>query len=237
MADYSGADYPTEQFARVRPDDYEPDHEPAPGRPRRWPIVVLTLVVMAALIGGVALWLGNGDDKQAGSSESSAAESTSQVQVPPSTKPPGQQPGTIRLPEGGTAKLVRRELTADGTLPIPDGLEEATWWGAGLGAPKGASLLSGHVNWKGKKGPFDELWRDKVGQMVEIVDASGGRWTYKVTEVLTLAKGDLPSQADKLFGQGGPHRLVLVTCGGEYIGGTDGYKDNRIVFAELATRP
>ena len=78
MADYSGADYPTEQFARVRPDDYEPDHEPAPGRPRRWPIVVLTLVVMAALIGGVALWLGNGDDKQAGSSESSAAESTSE---------------------------------------------------------------------------------------------------------------------------------------------------------------
>jgi hypothetical protein len=30
---------------------------------------------------------------------------------------------------------------------------------------------------------------------------------------------------------------VLVTCGGAYIGGADGYRDNRIVTAGLVVRP
>ncbi|MFB9431269.1 class F sortase [Streptoalloteichus tenebrarius] len=146
----------------------------------------------------------------------------------------GQQPGTVRLAQGGTARLVRREVTADGTLPIPEGLDEATWWGAGLGAPAGASVLAGHVNWKGAKGPFDELWRAEKGQRVEVVDTSGRRWTYQVSEIVTVHKDDLPARAEALFGQDGRHRLVLVTCGGDYVGGTDGYRDNRIVVAEPA---
>lgn len=47
----------------------------------------------------------------------------------------------------------------------------------------------------------------------------------------------LAEQAEKLFGQDGPHRLVLVTCGGEYVGGTSGYEDNRIATASLVSRP
>jgi hypothetical protein len=50
-------------------------------------------------------------------------------------------------------------------------------------------------------------------------------------------KTKLAEQAEKLFGPDGPHRLVLVTCGGEYVGGTDGYEDNRIVTASLVSRP
>lgn len=148
-----------------------------------------------------------------------------------------QRPGTVRLPEGGTAALVRRELTEDGTLPIPDSLDEATWWGAELGAEHGAALLSGHVNWKRVQGPFAELWRNRPGQQVSVVDVEGGTWVYRITQVVTVDKHDLPSVAERLFGQDGPHRLVLVTCGGDYVGGTDGYEDNRIVTAELVRRP
>lgn len=180
------------------------------------------------------------DDGSAGQAVggTSALETSEQISTPVTTStPPGQAPGTVRLAEGGTAKLVRGELTSDGTLPIPDGLDEATWWGAGLGADKGAALLSGHVNWKGGKGPFDELWRQKVCQRVVVVDAKGGKWVYEVTEIVTVHKDDLPGKAEKLFGQDGPHRLVLVTCGGEYVGRTDGYKDNRIVLAKLVSEP
>lgn len=148
-----------------------------------------------------------------------------------------QRPGTVRLPEGGTAALVRRELTEDGTLPIPDSLDEATWWGAELGAERGAALLSGHVNWNRVTGPFEELWRNRPGQEVRVVDTAGGTWVYRITEVVTVDKHDLPSMAERLFGQDGPHRLVLVTCGGDYVGGTDGYEDNRIATAELVRRP
>jgi hypothetical protein len=148
-----------------------------------------------------------------------------------------QQPGTMRLPGGGTAKLVRQELTDDGTLPIPQGLDEAAWWGATLGAEHGAALLSGHVNWKGKKGPFDELWRLKDGQNVEILDTAGGHWVYRVDEILTIGKDNLAERASALFGQDGPHRLVLITCGGDHVAGTEGYADTRIVSASLVLRP
>lgn len=148
-----------------------------------------------------------------------------------------QRPGTVRLPDGSSARLVRTELTDTGVLPIPRGLGDAAWWGAKLGAAQGAALLSGHVNWEGKRGPFDELWRMKAGDDVSVADARGGRWVYRVDNAVTLPKETLPEQAAKWFAQTGPHRLVLVTCGGDYVGGTEGYDENRLVTAKLVTRP
>lgn len=173
----------------------------------------------------------------------SNARAAAAVELAPTTSatrasaPEGQDPGTVRLPRGGTARLVRRELTADGTLPIPADLGEATWWGAGLGADRGVAVLSGHVNWGGRTGPFAELWRDHPGQRVSVRDSSGGRWVYRIVDTLTLHKDELPQHAARLFAQDGPHRLVLVTCGGGYSGPGLGYVDNRIVTAELLTRP
>jgi hypothetical protein len=143
----------------------------------------------------------------------------------------GQRPGTIRLPLGGTAALVRAEVGADGTLPIPDGLGEATWWGSGLGAPVGATLFAGHVNWRGKVGPFNELWQDRVGQVVSVADAQRKTWRYRITKVITVGKNELPQRAKEFFGPTGAHRVVLVTCGGRWVGGSDGYASNRIVIA------
>ncbi|MGQ0840810.1 class F sortase [Actinokineospora sp.] len=156
---------------------------------------------------------------------------------PPATKPPappepvGQQPGTVRLTKGGTATLVRRELGPDATLPVPDGVREATWWGAGLDATAGATVLAGHVNWRGQTGPFAELWGARAGDAVSVVDAEGRTWRYRVAQVETVTKHDLPVRAEEFFGQRGPHRLVLVTCGGQWVGGQGGYESNRIVVA------
>ncbi|OLF17083.1 class F sortase [Actinophytocola xanthii] len=145
--------------------------------------------------------------------------------------PQSQPRGTVRLTEGGTATLVRREVT-NGVLPVPDDLNEATWWGAGPNAPSGATVLAGHVNWNGAIGPFAELWRSERGDGVTVVDARGAVTRYTVTEILTLDKDELPAQAADLFAQSGPHRLVLVTCGGRWVGGADGYAENRIVLAQ-----
>ncbi|SFB28348.1 Sortase family protein [Amycolatopsis marina] len=221
-----------------------PDESGRTRRPRRraWLAAALGLLAVAVTLAGVVV-LGAPEPPPPApvravptTGAELAAETTAEATVerPVATV---QRPGTVRLPEGGTARLVRRELTDDGTLPIPDSLEEATWWGAGLGAERGAALLSGHVNWNRVKGPFDELWRNRPGQEVRVVDTEGGAWTYRITEVVTVDKHDLPSVAERLFGQDGPHRLVLVTCGGDYVGGTDGYSDNRIATAELVRRP
>ncbi|GAA4543724.1 class F sortase [Amycolatopsis samaneae] len=154
---------------------------------------------------------------------------------PPSPPPPQpQRPGTIRLPGGGTAVMVRRNLGPNAELPIPDNLGEATWWGADLTAAGGASVFAGHVNWRGAIGPFAELWDEKIGGEVTVVDAKGKTWRYKISQLVTVHKNDLPQRADDLFGPSGPHRVVLVTCGGRWVGGPQGYEENRVAVADPA---
>lgn len=151
----------------------------------------------------------------------------------PQTDVPGQRPGTIRLPDGGTATLVRKEVQGpNAVLPVPEDLTEATWWGAGLGAPHGASVFAGHVNFDGRVGPFAELWHTEVHDEITVLDSAGKAWHYRVSQVLTLHKDDLPSRSAALFSQDGQHRIVLVTCGGRWLGGTTGYAQNRMVVAE-----
>ncbi|KOX21486.1 peptidase C60 sortase A and B [Saccharothrix sp. NRRL B-16348] len=159
------------------------------------------------------------------------AATTTTTPPPPAAEPPKQQPGTVRLPAGGLATLVRAEVTADGALPIPEGVGEATWWGVDLGAAEGATVLAGHVDWKGVTGPFDELWRMAVGQEVTVVDTAGRTFRFKVSGVEAVRKEALPSRAVELFGPRGGHRLVLVTCGGRWVGGDTGYEENQVVTA------
>ena len=145
--------------------------------------------------------------------------------------PPKAGPGSVRLPGGGTAALVRREVK-DGVLPVPEGIGEATWWGTELAAAEGATVLAGHVDWKGAKGPFAELWQAQNGREVVIADSAGKEFRFRIKQIETVRKEDLPARAVEFFGPRGPHRLVLVTCGGTWIGGQQGYEANRVVIAE-----
>jgi LPXTG-site transpeptidase (sortase) family protein len=205
-------------------------------------LVLAGVISLVAIIGFAAVTVFSGGDvaprpamaHQEQPPAPSTPEPVAAQQAPPAPKPAGQPPGTIRLPQGGTAELVRGEIDRTGTLPIPNGVDEATWWGAGLDAPTGATVLAGHVNWKGAVGPFAELWKSAQGQQVTVLDAGGRTFEYKITDVVTVHKNDLPRRAAELFGQGGEHRLVLVTCGGRYIGGDTGYDENRIVVATPA---
>lgn len=154
---------------------------------------------------------------------------------PPAAPPPAQsQPrNTVRLAHGGMATLEPKEVV-NGVLPVPEGVRQAAWWGAPLDGQTGATVLAGHVNWKGQTGPFAELWNAKVGDVVTVVDANNQTYTYRVRELVTVHKNDLPARAQDLFGQDGAHRLVLVTCGGRWVGGHDGYEENRVVIADPA---
>jgi hypothetical protein len=142
-----------------------------------------------------------------------------------------QLPNTIQLPHGGNAYLVHVQVANDGSLPIPSGVDQAVWWGTGLTATQGATVFAGHVNWAGVTGPFAELWNDTTGDVISIKDNAGKQWRFRVTQVLTLNKSTLPQQAPALFSASGPHRIVLATCGGEWVGGTLGYADNRVMVA------
>ena len=160
-----------ERVKNPRLTDFE---APAPRSRLRWIPAGAGVFLIAALVLVLAVFTGNDQQTaQAGGAAQAVSTASAAGHDDASAGAAAQQPGTMRLPGGGTAKLVRQELTDDGALLIPQGLDEAAWWGAKLGAEHGAALLSGHVNWKGKKGPFDELWRLKDGQNVEILDTAG----------------------------------------------------------------
>ncbi|HEX7308282.1 class F sortase [Lentzea sp.] len=145
--------------------------------------------------------------------------------------PPKAGPGSVRLPAGGSATLVRKEVK-DGVLPVPDGIGEATWWGTELSGAEGATVLAGHVDWRGAKGPFAELWQAQNGREVVIADSAGKEFRFRIKQIETVRKEELPARAVEFFGPRGPHRLVLVTCGGTWVGGQQGYEANRVVIAE-----
>ncbi|MFL6126597.1 class F sortase [Actinophytocola sp.] len=158
--------------------------------------------------------------------------------APPAASPaatpearPAQPDNTVRLARGGTATLVPMEVV-NGVLPVPEGVRQAAWWGAALDASTGATVLAGHVNWHGATGPFAELWQAAVGDTVTVVDKDGRVYRFQVRQLVTVHKDQLPGRAQELFGQDGGHRLALVTCGGRWVGGHDGYEENRVVIAE-----
>jgi hypothetical protein len=209
---------------------------------RRWLAVLIGVLACGFAVAGVAVLAPGAPPPEvplvvALPSPGAPLELPADVTTAPQVPRAAQHPGTVLLPGGGTAKLVREEVTSKGVLPIPQGLERAAWWGVELGTAHGASLLSGHVNWAGTTGPFNQLWSIRQGQEVNVVDTAGGHWVYRISAIVTLHKDALPAQARTLFGPDGPPRLVLVTCGGDYVGGTDGYDENRIVTADLVTRP
>ena len=198
------------------------------------------VVVAAAVAATVFVFTGGAG----GAGDTHAAEGPSttpriSVSLPTSTgssEEAAQPPGSVRLPDGATADLVKRDVRDDGTLPVPQDLDKAVWWGAGLGE-SGAMLLSGHVNWDGEPGPFKELLEVDSGERVSVHDDSGAEWTYQVDDVQKIDKDELPSKAPELFKQRGEHRLVLVTCGGEFVGGSQGYVNNVIATAHLVSGP
>jgi hypothetical protein len=151
--------------------------------------------------------------------------------APSEPSAPSPQAGTVRLPAGGVARLVRQDVH-DGVLPVPAQLNRATWWGADLHAQRGASVFAGHINWCGRIGPFAELWTARIGQEVTVTDFDGMTAVYRISQLFSLNKDELPQRAPNLFAQTGTHRIVLVTCGGEWVGGAQGYAQNRVVLAD-----
>lgn len=117
----------------------------------------------------------------------------------------------------------------DGVLLPPDDPQVLGWWaqGAKPGVLRGGALITGHTVHTGG-GAFDDLDTLHKGDQVRIRTVKGVI-DYEVTGVTIYRKGRLARDAERVFSQSGPGRLVLITC--EDWNGS-GYDSNAIVFAE-----
>jgi Sortase domain len=144
----------------------------------------------------------------------------------------GVVPVALALPARGlTAPVVPAVTGPDGALVLPEAPSVVGWWtpGALAGALTGTAVVAGHVDTaEAGPGALAVLREVEVGEPVVLRGADGRAVTYRVTARRQHPKVELPRD---VFATGGPHRLVLVTCGGAFDRTTRHYSDNVVVHA------
>ena len=147
----------------------------------------------------------------------------------PRPDPAAGVPTGIVVPKLGVDAPVVPIGVVDGVLLPPDDPQVLGWWaqGAKPGVLRGGALITGHTVHTGG-GAFDDLDTLHKGDRV-LIRTVRGTIEYDVTGVTIYRKGRLARDAERVFSQDGPGRLVLITC--EDWNGT-GYDSNAIVFAE-----
>lgn len=143
--------------------------------------------------------------------------------------PPLDPPVEVRF-DGRVAAVDDVGLDADRQVVIPDDVRRAGWYEPGPvpGADVGSAVLVGHVDDRTQGlGTFAGL-RDLIaGDLIEVRTAAGGVLAYDVVSLEQFAKTEVPMA--RLFATDGPHRLVLISCGGDFADGS--YSDNVVVTA------
>ena len=98
------------------------------------------------------------------------------------------------------------------TLVPPSDPTRLGWWadGAEPGAARGSALIAGHTVHTGG-GALDDLEDVRRGDAI-VVRTDHGTIRYVVQSVHVYRKGRIADQAERLFSQQVPGRLVVLTC-------------------------
>jgi sortase (surface protein transpeptidase) len=122
-------------------------------------------------------------------------------------------------------------VEADGQMTVPAEVDRVGWYRFGpVPGAEGSAVLAGHVDsWDQGLGAMAPLRGAEVDDEVLVTDAAGSETRWRVVSRDLLDKEALP--LDSLFGRTGEPRLVLVTCGGEYLPDLRSYQANVVVVA------
>jgi LPXTG-site transpeptidase (sortase) family protein len=128
------------------------------------------------------------------------------------------------------ARVVPTGVTQRGNAQIPRDGDVIGWYeyGAAPGDARGSTVLIGHRDTRAEgPGALFDLDELNPGARVRVTDGKRSV-TYRVVELRSIDKAGLP---DTLFRRGGPHQLVLITCGGAYLPEAGGYQENLFAVA------
>ena len=208
------------------------------------PRSVLPLVVVLMLVGLFCAGVGLGQlfglpsspglstvgGSHRGSTEDGSTQSGATEALGPSI------PTQISIPSLGVqAKIITVGRAADGSIATPaaDQAEATGWYRLGpTPGELGTAVIVGHVDTNSRPAVFHKLPELSKGKLIEVNREDHRVATFTVESVETFPKTSFP--ADRVFDRTDRARLVLVTCGGAWVGGDIGYSDNVIVFATLA---
>jgi sortase (surface protein transpeptidase) len=154
--------------------------------------------------------------------------------APADSAPAASRPERLLIPSISVdTGLIDLGLQADGTMEVPADGSTAGWY---VNSPTpgeiGPAVLAAHVDWKGAKGVFYELRNAKPGDEIDVQRADGRTSTFTVRRVEQYDKEHFPT--DTVYGDVDTAQLRLITCGGEFDAAAKSYRDNIVVYAELA---
>ena len=127
-------------------------------------------------------------------------------------------------------------LAGDGSVGVPplNRHNEAGWFEGGPTPGQfGPALIVGHADTRTGPSVFARLDEMRPGQEITVRRSDSSVAVFEVNSVETFDKNRLPAQ--RVYGDYSRPSLRLMTCGGKWLGGEEGYEDNIVVFASLVT--
>ncbi len=166
----------------------------------------------------------------------SIADAPAQVEVPQNTNSGANQPtGPSRLiiPDiGVNAFMESRGLTKDNAVDVPKSLWNVSWFNKSSkpGSP-GPAMIVGHYSSYGRA-VFANIHKLKPGQKIIVRDDSNQVFSYAVKSIDSYPQAQVP-MAELLGDKQSKPRLVLITCGGQYIKGAHDFTNRTVIRAEI----
>ena len=148
---------------------------------------------------------------------------------------PEPEPMRLRVPKLGiSADVASVGMQDDVTMEVPEDISLVGWFRYST-TPRsgiGTTVLVGHRDGtKDPNGVFRNLDGIQPGDRITVIDADGDRWRYEVSDTALLDTAQFAAAAEQIFDVEGEARLVLITCGGEFIQSEGGYQSNTVVTA------
>ena len=99
------------------------------------------------------------------------------------------------------------------------------------GGASGPAIIVGHVDTKTGPSIFHDVTKLRPGARVEVSRRDRSVAVFEVNSVEHFNKARLP--VSRVYADYSRPGLRLITCGGQFKGGSIGYADNIVVFASL----
>jgi sortase (surface protein transpeptidase) len=144
------------------------------------------------------------------------------------------EPVRLRIPAIGVdTALERLGRAADRSVEVPADFGVAGWFAEGpRPGAQGPAVVLGHVDSRSGPAVFFRVAELRRDAEVRVDRADGSTVTFRVRDVQRVAKDAFPT--DLVYGATLQPSLRLVTCGGSFDRATGSYRDNVIVYADLA---
>ncbi|HVF03482.1 MAG TPA: class F sortase [Frankiaceae bacterium] len=134
---------------------------------------------------------------------------------------------------GVSTTLLPLGLLPDGTLDTPSDFDRAGWYTRGARpGERGPAVVVGHVDSRTGPAVFFRLRELRRGDVISVRRADRTQVRYVVRTVRSVPKTKFPTKA--VYGATRRPTLRLVTCGGTFDPRARSYRDNVVVFADLA---